>query len=141
MSHRGPTQMLTPPLAVFAWYVGHSLPVTPINPRTASIRLGQKDYSCIPNISMLPEPTDTSLSIITPPGVTMKLLQEAKQCGIPAVWLQPGSFDSEGLEYAKTEFEAAVGGLEGSEGEGWCILVDGEEGLALADRSGERERL
>lgn len=42
------------------------------------------------------------------------------------VWLQPGSFDDEGLEYARREFKAGVGGDSGVGGEGWCVLVDGD---------------
>ncbi|KAL8943483.1 MAG: hypothetical protein Q9216_001018 [Gyalolechia sp. 2 TL-2023] len=34
----------------------------------------------------------------------------------------PGSFDEEGLEYAKKEFKAAIGGKGGRGGEGWCVL-------------------
>lgn len=51
---------------------------------------------------------------------------------MPAVWLQPGSFDDEGLEYAKKNFKTAVGGEGGRGDEGWCILMDGEDGLAAA---------
>lgn len=40
-----------------------------------------------------------------------------------------GSFDNEGLEYAKKEFKAAVGGNDGRGGEGWCVLVDGDEAI------------
>jgi CoA binding domain len=60
------------------------------------------------------------------------VLREAKAAGIPAVWLQPGSFDSESLTYAKTEFKAGVGGAGGMGEEGWCILVDGEDRMRAA---------
>ena len=43
----------------------------------------------------------------------MALLKEARETGIPAVWLQPGSFDEDVLRYAKAEFKVAIGGLEG----------------------------
>lgn len=66
------------------------------------------------------------MSIITQPSVTLQVLREAKDAGVSSVWLQPGSFDDEGLEYAKREFKAAVGGEGGSGGEGWCVLVDGD---------------
>lgn len=73
-------------------------------------------------------------------------MKEAKDAGVPAVWLQPGSFDDEGLQYAQREFRAAIGGTEGlgmrsRGGEGWCVLVDGEEGLRVAGRKWERVRL
>lgn len=60
------------------------------------------------------------------------MLLEAKQAGVTAVWLQPGSFDNEILEFAKREFEAAIGGEEGRGGEGWCVLVDGDQFLDAA---------
>jgi hypothetical protein len=85
-----------------------------------------------------PPASDYSLSVITPPAVTRQLLKEAKEAGIPAVWLQPGSFDAEVLEYAQANFKAAIGGNGGRGGEGWCVLVDGEEGLRIAGREASR---
>jgi hypothetical protein len=70
--------------------------------------------------------------------VTKQLLKEAKEAGIPAVWLQPGSFDREVLEYARANFKATIGGDGGGGSEGWCVLVDGEEGLRLAGREWSR---
>lgn len=80
----------------------------------------------------------------TPPAVTLKVLEEAKNLGIPAVWLQPGTFDDEVLQYARQGegeladsevdgkgFKAVVAGFGGGTrgGEGWCVLVDAERGL------------
>jgi hypothetical protein len=95
-----------------------------------------KSYPTLPNLSALPHPTETGVSIITPPKVTCKVLEEAKKIGVEAVWLQPGSFDNEGLEYALKEFRAAVGGTEGGTmgSEGWCVLVDGERAAKAAGR-------
>jgi hypothetical protein len=62
----------------------------------------------------------------------MKILQEAKEVNVPAVWLQPGTFDGEVFEYAKSNFKAVIGGDGGRGGEGWCILMDGEDGLSAA---------
>jgi predicted CoA-binding protein len=42
-----------------------------------------------------------SVSIITPPAGTLKVSKEANEAGVPTIWLQPGSFDDEGLEYAR----------------------------------------
>jgi hypothetical protein len=66
--------------------------------------------------------------------VTKRLLEDAKAAGVPAVWLQPGSFDDEVLQYARAQFKATIAGEGGRGGEGWCVLVDGEEGLRLAGR-------
>lgn len=81
------------------------------------------------------------MSIITPPSVTRQVLKEAKEAGVPAVWLQPGSFDDEGLEFAKRNFKAGVGGDGGNGGEGWCVLVDGEEALQAAGRQWKLQKL
>lgn len=74
------------------------------------------------------------MSIITPPKITKKVLEEAKGLGIQGVWLQPGSFDDEILKYAMTEFKAAVGGDGGRGYEGWCVLVDGEKAAKAAGK-------
>ena len=118
---------------VFTWYTHHGLPVTPINPSAPVIKafppfpaLEIQEYPTVPNLSALPHPTETSVSIITPPKVTVKVLEEAKKLGIKSVWLQPGTFDDEILKKAKEDFEAAVGGDGGRGSEGWCVLVDGE---------------
>lgn len=132
---------------VFVWYLQHSLPVTPINPRASEVIVRKQNYATVSSPSALQSPADTSLSIITPPKVTLSVLKEAKAAGILAVWLQPGSFDDEVMAFAKKEFKAAIGGFEsdsGTEtngGEGWCVLVDGEDGLSIAGRKWERQKL
>lgn len=126
---------------VLAWYHVHGLPVTAINPTSPEIMLGSQAYKTVSSPSALDAPQQTALSLITPPAVTRKLLEEAHSVGIPAVWLQPGSFDEEGLEYAKANFKAAVGGDGGDGGEGWCVLVDGESALQAIDRGWTRQKL
>lgn len=126
---------------VLAWYHERSLPVTPLNPRTPDITVGTHTYKSIASVSALPSPATMSLSIITPPRVTLQVLREAKTAGVAAVWMQPGSFDAEGLDFAKKNFEgAAIGGQGGRGGEGWCILVDGDKGLRQANREPEKKR-
>ena len=65
-------------------------------------------------------------------------MREAKEAGVRAVWLQPGSFTDAELEYAIKQFPgAAVGGFaKGTRGgEGWCVLVDGEAAMNAAERT------
>ncbi|KAF2242850.1 NAD(P)-binding protein [Trematosphaeria pertusa] len=123
---------------VFAWYLRHSLPATPLNPRVPSVTILSQSHPTVSSPSKLSNPSSYSLSVITPPQATKQLLKEAKEAGIPAVWLQPGSFDDEGLQYARREFKAAIAGDGGRGGEGWCVLVDGEEGLKVAGREWSR---
>ena len=111
---------------MLAWYHARDLPVQPITPSRPSISVSSTTYSTVPSPLTLPHPTETSISIITQPSVTLQVLREAKDAGIPSVWLQPGSFDNEGLEYARKEFKAGFGGDGGLGGEGWCVLVDGD---------------
>lgn len=128
-------------VAVLVWYHTHGLPVIPINPSTPEIKLPAQAYETVASPSALEAPQQTALSIITPPAVTRKILEEAKSTGIQAVWLQPGSFDEQGLEYAKANFEAAVGGRGGGGGEGWCVLVDGESALRAINRDWKSQKL
>lgn len=53
---------------------------------------------------------------------------------MPAVWLQPGSFDDEILSFARKEFKVGVGGDGGAGDEGWCVLVDGEKAAKAAGK-------
>ncbi|KAF1982703.1 NAD(P)-binding protein [Aulographum hederae CBS 113979] len=128
---------------VLQWYLLHSLPVTPLNPRVPTVSVRSTTYNTVASPASLPSPTETALSVITPPKVTLALLKEAKEAGIKAVWLQPGTFDDEVLEFARQGFEAAIAGMEeGTVGdEGWCVLVDGEDGLRVAGRKWKRGKL
>ncbi|KAK6082690.1 binding domain-containing protein [Seiridium cupressi] len=119
---------------IFAWYTYHSLPATPINPTSDSIEVGSESYVTKPSLSALPNPKETSVSVITPPSATLKVLKEAKELGIPAVWLQPGTFDDEVLKFAGNKGDdgyvgEVVAGDGGRGSEGWCVLVDGERAL------------
>lgn len=128
-------------LAVFAWYHQHSLPVTPIHPREKTINLPSREYPVASSPAALPVPKETSLSFVTPPPVTLQLLKEARDVGISAVWFQPGTYNDEVLDYARTNFAAVIGGRGGAGSEGWCVLVDGEDGLESAGRTWKQQRL
>nr|POE87708.1 hypothetical protein CFP56_10937 [Quercus suber]POF00914.1 hypothetical protein CFP56_20862 [Quercus suber] len=122
---------------VFAWYLQHDLHAIPLNPAATEVVVGSKSYDTVRTISKLPDPKNTSLSIITPPPVTMELLKQAKEAGIKAVWIQPGAFGEAESEYALKEFPgAAVLGFEEGTvgGEGWCVLVDGENAMSDASK-------
>lgn len=65
------------------------------------------------------------------------MLREAMELGVPAVWMQPGSFDDEVMTFARSEaagFTAVVAGDGGRGDEGWCVLVDGERALKAAGK-------
>ena len=53
------------------------------------------------------------VNVVTPPAVTKGVLEEAARLGLPAVWLQDGSYDEEVLEVAakapfRTVHEACI---------------------------------
>ncbi|KAK5708728.1 hypothetical protein LTR17_020438 [Elasticomyces elasticus] len=106
---------------IFAWYLAHGLHAVPVNPTCSSITVRRKDFDTVASPLKLNDPRNTGLSVITPPPVTAQLLREAKQAGIKAVWLQPGSFTDKELDYATKEFPgAAVGGYaKGTSREYW----------------------
>ncbi|KAL8698102.1 MAG: hypothetical protein Q9201_006756 [Fulgogasparrea decipioides] len=117
---------------LLAWYNARRLPVTPVTPSRPSISVATTDYVAVSSVAQLESPAETSLSIVTQPHITLNILREAKEAGISCVWMQPGSFDQQALEYAKQEFKAAIGGNDGRGGEGWCVLVDGDNAIHRA---------
>ncbi len=128
-------------LTVLVWYHERSLPVQPVTPSRPTITVSSTEYNTVPSPSALPHPAETSLSILTQPSVTLQVLREAKEAGVPAVWLQPGSFDQKTLQFAMKEFDACVGGLGGRSADGWCVLLDGDEALQSAREEKQKERL
>lgn len=125
---------------IFAWYLMRDLPAVPLNPTCSSVTVRRKEYETVSSPAKLSDPKHTALSVITPPSVTAQLLKEAKDAGVKAVWLQPGSFTDRELEYAIKEFPgAAVGGFaDGTNGgEGWCVLVDGDAAIRDAGKGGK----
>ncbi|ABL01100.1 CoA-binding protein [Pelobacter propionicus] len=58
----------------------------PVNPHEHEI----EGVACVATIAELP-PEVTSLSMITPPAVTAKLVPLAIEKGITSIWMQPGA--------------------------------------------------
>lgn len=109
--------------------MAHGLDVKPVNPVAKAISVDGVDYPVVSSLGELENPAETSVSIITPPGATTKALAEAKELGVPAVFLQPGTFDDEILAFARANFKTVVAGEGGTGAQGWCVLADGERGL------------
>ncbi|KAF8637299.1 hypothetical protein AX16_010829 [Volvariella volvacea WC 439] len=102
---------------VLKWYQNRSLSVTPVHPKEPELE-GLKTLS---SISQLGNPRETSISIITPPKVTLGILQQAKELGVPALWLQPGAEDAAVVEFIKENGLSDRVILGGP-----CILVEGD---------------
>lgn len=85
-------------------------------------------------LTNLADPRHTSVSVITPPNVTLKLLEESLRLGIPSLWLQPGSFDDRVMSKVK-QLEGTINIIA----QGRCILVEGSEDLAISEAHGGRK--
>lgn len=60
--------------------------VVPVNPKTTSI----EGLACVASVSDLPDNVQ-SISVITPPAVTEKVVEAALARGITNIWMQPGA--------------------------------------------------
>ena len=115
---------------VFAWYLQRGIPVTPVTPSAAQVTVGAESFATIATVGELPHER-VSLSLITPPPVTARILGEASKAGVWGVWLQPGTYDESTLKLLQEDdwWEGRwVAGEDGaSRGHGgWCVLVDGD---------------
>jgi uncharacterized protein len=79
-------------------YMQHDLAVFPLNPRETEI----EGLACYADIAALPVRVH-GLSIITPPTVTERLVDEAAAAGIRHVWMQPGAESDEAVLRARAQ--------------------------------------
>ncbi|KAJ7162110.1 NAD-P-binding protein [Mycena filopes] len=102
---------------ILNWYKTRNMNVQPIHPKETHL----EGFATIPSVAELRAPSETSISIITPPKVTLSILQAALPLGVPAVWIQPGAADESVVEWVKEngmEDRVIYGGP--------CILVEGD---------------
>jgi predicted CoA-binding protein len=83
----------------------------PVNPREAII----EGVACVPSVLDLP-PEVKSLSMITPPAITERLVEEAIRKGIENVWMQPGAESDAAVEACR---KAGINVIA----DGSCVLV------------------
>ncbi|MBZ5638342.1 MAG: CoA-binding protein [Acidobacteriia bacterium] len=76
---------------------GKGYTVLPVNPKEDLV----EGLSVAHSIGELEKPVDI-LVMVTPPPATLRLMKEAADAGLSAVWLQDGSFDDAVLEFAAT---------------------------------------
>lgn len=68
----------------------------PVNPSAAEV----EGATCYPNLSALTE-RPHGVSIITPPAVSAKVVDEALALGIEHLWFQPGAAHDEAIDKAR----------------------------------------
>ena len=83
----------------------------PVNPREQEI----EGVACVASVLDLPDDVQ-SLSIITPPQVTERVVEQAIQKGIKHVWMQPGA------ESDKAVADCEAAGINVI-ADGSCVLV------------------
>lgn len=77
-------------------YQQNDKPVYPINPRAQTIE-GLQAY---PDLASLPE-LPHGVSIITPPAITARVVDQALSLGIEHLWMQPGAENAEAIALAR----------------------------------------
>jgi len=96
---------------VLRCYQMHGLQVIPVNPREKIV----EGVATVASVSELPDGVE-SISVITPPQVTEKVVIEAAAKGIKNIWMQPGA---ESQAAVKNCLENGINVIA----DGSCILV------------------
>ncbi len=96
---------------VLRCYLQQGKTVYPINPHEELI----EGLPVLHSVSDLPEEVD-SISIITPPVITEKIVTEAIKKGIRNIWIQPGAESDAAIQNGKKHGLNVIAG-------GPCILV------------------
>lgn len=96
---------------VFRAIVASGRTVYPLNPTATEVE-GHPAFSSIADLPVVPE----SPSIVTPPHVTRKVIQQAIAAGVKNFWMHPGAEDSKGSQASR---DAGLNVFD----DGSCILV------------------
>jgi len=83
----------------------------PVNPRETEI----EGIACVAGVADLPDEVK-SISVITPPQVTERVVEEAIARGIRAIWMQPGAESQRAVQRCR---ESGINVIA----DGSCILV------------------
>ena len=92
-------------------YLQHGRHAVPVNPRDEEI----EGVACVASVAELPADV-TSISVITPPSVTEKVVEDAIKKGITDVWMQPGAESRVAVDRCR---EAGINVIA----DGSCVLV------------------
>lgn len=97
---------------VLRCYLQHRLEAIPVNPRETEV----EGVACVKDLASLPKPVH-AVSIITPPPVTERIVEDAAKAGITRVWMQPGAESHRAIARAKELGLSVIAG-------GPCLLVE-----------------
>jgi len=96
---------------VLRCYLQNGRRAFPIHPREAEVE-GLKTY---PDLLSLPEPVH-GVSIITPPAITERIVEDAAAAGITRLWMQPGAESPRAIQRARELGMSVIA-------DGPCLLV------------------
>jgi predicted CoA-binding protein len=96
---------------VLRCYLQHGLEVYAVNPRRAEVE-GRVSY---PDLRRVPAKV-RGVSLITPPEVAEKVVEDAVAAGVEIVWMQPGAESPAAVEVAERSGLTVIAG-------GPCLLV------------------
>lgn len=93
-------------------YLDNGRPAFAVNPSAPSVE-GQPAYASLSQLPTVPH----GVSIVTPPAVTRRVIEEVIALGIQHLWIQPGAEDTFAIMQATG---AGVNVISG----GPCVLVE-----------------
>lgn len=96
---------------VLRCYLEHGRQVIPVHPAQSEV----EGLPCVPSVSELPEQVE-SISVITPPQVTEKIVKLAAENGIKNIWLQPGAESPSAIRFCQEQRLNLIA-------DGTCVLV------------------
>lgn len=92
-------------------YLQNGRRAIPVNPREGKV----EGIAAVPDLASLPEPVH-GVSIITPPEITERIVEEAASAGVKRLWMQPGAESAEAVRRAEELGLSVIAG-------GPCLLV------------------
>jgi predicted CoA-binding protein len=92
-------------------YMQNDLEVSPVHPKEEEI----EGLRCYRDVASVPGNVH-GVSVITPPAVTEKVVEDTARAGVKHIWMQPGAESPEAIRRAKELGLSVIAG-------GPCILV------------------
>ncbi|MFK5925038.1 MAG: CoA-binding protein [Desulfuromusa sp.] len=96
---------------VLRCYQQNNLQVIPVHPKEKQIEA----VHCVASVADLPKEVQ-SISIITPPKITEKIVEQAAAHGIKNIWMQVGSESPAAVQYCEEQGLNVIA-------DGSCVLV------------------
>jgi len=81
---------------VLRCYLQNGRRAIPVNPREGEV----EGIATVPDLASLPEPVH-GVSIITPPTITERIVEEAAAAGVKRLWMQPGAESAKAVRRAE----------------------------------------